>query len=80
MKLSGAQILIETLIEQGVETIFGYPGGSVLDIYDALYKSSDRINHIITAHEQGAAHAAEGYARASGKIGVVLATSAQQTL
>ena len=75
MKLSGAQILIETLIEQGVETIFGYPGGSVLDIYDALYKSSDRINHIITAHEQGAAHAAEGYARASGKIGVVLATS-----
>lgn len=75
MKLSGAQILIETLIEQGVETIFGYPGGSVLDIYDELYKNSDRINHIITAHEQGAAHAAEGYARASGKLGVVLATS-----
>ncbi len=75
MKLTGAQILIETLIEQGVETIFGYPGGSVLDIYDALYKNSDRINHIISAHEQGAAHAAEGYARASGKLGVVLATS-----
>ncbi len=75
MKLSGAQILIETLIEQGVETIFGYPGGSVLDIYDELYKNSDRINHVISAHEQGAAHAAEGYARASGKLGVVLATS-----
>ncbi len=75
MKLTGAQILIETLIEQGVETIFGYPGGSVLDIYDELYKNADRINHIITAHEQGAAHAAEGYARASGKLGVVLATS-----
>ncbi len=75
MKLSGAQILIETLIEQGVETIFGYPGGSVLDIYDELYKNSDRIRHIISAHEQGAAHAAEGYARASGKLGVVLATS-----
>lgn len=75
MKLTGAQILIETLIEQGVDTVFGYPGGSVLDIYDALYKSSDRIKHIISAHEQGAAHAAEGYARASGKIGVVMATS-----
>ena len=75
MKLTGAQILIETLIEQGVDTIFGYPGGSVLDIYDELYKNADRINHVISAHEQGAAHAAEGYARASGKLGVVLATS-----
>ncbi len=75
MKLTGAQILIETLIEQGVETVFGYPGGSVLDIYDVLYNNADRINHVITAHEQGAAHAAEGYARASGKLGVVFATS-----
>lgn len=75
MKLTGAQILIETLIEQGVDTIFGYPGGSVLDIYDELYKNADRINHVISAHEQGAAHAAEGYARASGRLGVVLATS-----
>ena len=75
MKLTGAQILIETLIEQGVDTLFGYPGGSVLNIYDELYKNSDRINHIITAHEQGAAHAAEGYARSSGRLGVVLATS-----
>ena len=75
MKLSGARILIETLIEQGTEVIFGYPGGSVLNIYDELYLNSDRIKHIITAHEQGAAHAADGYARASGKVGVVLATS-----
>jgi acetolactate synthase-1/2/3 large subunit len=75
MKLSGAQILVETLIEQGTETVFGYPGGAVLDLYDALYKASDRIKHIISAHEQGAAHAADGYARASGKVGVVIATS-----
>ena len=75
MKLSGARILIETLIEQGTEVIFGYPGGTVLNIYDELYLNSDRIKHIITAHEQGAAHAADGYARASGKVGVVLATS-----
>lgn len=75
MKLTGARILIETLIEQGTDVIFGYPGGAVLNIYDELYLNSDRIKHIITAHEQGAAHAADGYARASGKVGVVLATS-----
>ena len=75
MKLTGSQIVIETLIEQGVTDVFGYPGGQVLDIYDALYNASDRLNHIITAHEQGAAHAADGYSRASGKVGVVIATS-----
>lgn len=75
MKLTGARILIETLIEQGTDVVFGYPGGSVLNIYDELYLNSDRIKHIITAHEQGASHAADGYARASGKVGVVLATS-----
>ena len=75
MKLTGAQILIECLVEQGVDTVFGYPGGSVLNIYDELYKSSDRITHILTAHEQGASHAADGYARASGKVGVCIATS-----
>lgn len=75
MLLSGSQILIETLIEQGADTVFGYPGGTVLNIYDELYKNSDRINHIITAHEQGAVHAADGFARASGKVGVVIATS-----
>lgn len=75
MKLSGAQIVVEALIEQGVDTIFGYPGGQILHIYDELYKNSDRIRHIITAHEQGAAHAADGYARATGKVGVVFATS-----
>ena len=75
MKLSGAQAIIKVLLEQGVDTVFGYPGGAVLNIYDALYKNSDRIKHIITAHEQGAAHAADGYARATGKTGVVLATS-----
>ena len=75
MKLSGAEIVVETLIEQKIKTIFGYPGGTVIDIYDQLYKKSDRINHVLAAHEQGAAHAADGYARASGEIGVVLATS-----
>ena len=75
MKINGSQILIETLVEQGVDTVFGYPGGAILNIYDALYKNSDRIRHIITAHEQGAAHAADGYARATGKTGVVMATS-----
>ena len=75
MKMTGAQIIIETLIEQGTDTAFGYPGGAVLNIYDELYNNSDRINHIITAHEQGAAHAADGYARATGKVGVVIATS-----
>ncbi|MGE4548865.1 MAG: biosynthetic-type acetolactate synthase large subunit [Intestinibacillus sp.] len=75
MQLNGSEILIEVLVEQGVDTIFGYPGGAVLNIYDALYKNSDRIHHIITAHEQGASHAADGYARATGKTGVCLATS-----
>lgn len=75
MLLTGAEILIETLIEQGVDTIFGYPGGAVLNIYDALYEKGGQITHILTAHEQGAAHAADGYARASGKTGVVMATS-----
>ncbi len=75
MQLKGSQILVETLIEQGVDTIFGYPGGAVLDIYEALYQRSDKITHYITSHEQGASHAADGYARSSGKVGVVLATS-----
>lgn len=75
MKLSGSQIIIEVLIEQGCDCIFGYPGGQVINIYDALYQYQDRIKHVLTAHEQGAAHAADGYARATGKTGVVLATS-----
>lgn len=75
MLLNGSEILIECLKEQGVDTIFGYPGGSVLNIYDALYKHSSEIRHILTSHEQGAAHAADGYARATGKVGVCLATS-----
>jgi acetolactate synthase-1/2/3 large subunit len=75
MKITGSDILVETLIEQGTEVVFGYPGGQVLNIYDSLYLKSDRIKHIITAHEQGAAHAADGYARATGKVGVVIATS-----
>ncbi|MDE7075700.1 MAG: biosynthetic-type acetolactate synthase large subunit [Clostridia bacterium] len=74
MKISGADILINCLVEQGVDTIFGYPGGAVLDIYDALYRNG-KINHILTAHEQGAAHAADGYARVTGKVGVCFATS-----
>ncbi len=74
MKMKGADILINCLLEQGVDTIFGYPGGAVLDIYDALYRNG-KINHILTAHEQGAAHAADGYARATGKVGVCFATS-----
>lgn len=74
MKLSGADILINCLLEQGVDTVFGYPGGAVLDIYDAIYRNG-KIDHVITAHEQGAAHAADGYARATGKTGVVIATS-----
>jgi len=73
--MTGAQILVKELINQGVDTVFGYPGGQVLFIYDELYKNSDRIHHVLTAHEQGAAHAADGYARASGKTGVVIATS-----
>ncbi len=75
MKLTGAQIVVECLLEQGVDTVFGYPGGAVLNIYDALYEYQEKIRHILTAHEQGAAHAADGYARASGKTGVVIATS-----
>ncbi|WP_312694730.1 biosynthetic-type acetolactate synthase large subunit [Caproiciproducens sp.] len=75
MQLTGAQIIMECLLEQGVDTVFGYPGGSVLNIYDALYEYRDRINHIRTAHEQGAAHAADGYARSTGKTGVCIATS-----
>ncbi len=75
MKLSGAAILIEVLAEQGVDTVFGYPGGMVLNIYDQLYKNSHRVRHIITCHEQGATHAADGYARVTGKAGVVIATS-----
>jgi len=75
MKIKGAKIIIETLLEQGVDTVFGYPGGSVLTIYDELFKYSDKIKHITTCHEQGATHAADGYARATGKTGVVIATS-----
>lgn len=75
MQMNGSQIFVEVLCEQGVDTIFGYPGGSVLNLYDELYKNSDRITHILTAHEQGASHAADGYARATGRTGVVLATS-----
>ncbi len=75
MKLTGSDIFVEVLAEQGVDTIFGYPGGAVLNLYDALYKNQDRIHHVMTAHEQGAAHAADGYARATGKAGVCLATS-----
>lgn len=75
MQLTGSEIVVECLKEQGVDTVFGYPGGTILNIYDALYKHSSEINHILTSHEQGAAHAADGYARATGKVGVCLATS-----
>lgn len=75
MKISGAKIVVETLIEQGCDTVFGYPGGQVINLFDELYIARDRINHILTAHEQGASHAADGYARATGKVGVVIATS-----
>ena len=75
MKISGSRIIVECLVEQGVDTIFGYPGGAILNVYDELYKNQDRIRHILTAHEQGAAHAADGYARSTGKVGVVFATS-----
>lgn len=75
MQLTGSQIVIECLKEQGVDTVFGYPGGTILNIYDELYKHSDEIRHILTSHEQGASHAADGYARATGKVGVCLATS-----
>lgn len=75
MILSGADILVETLIEQGCDTVFGYPGGQILNVYDSLYTHQDKINHILTAHEQGAAHAADGYARTTGRVGVVISTS-----
>ena len=75
MQLTGAEIVIECLKEQGVDTVFGYPGGAILDVYDALYKHSGEIRHILTSHEQGASHAADGYARATGKVGVCMATS-----
>lgn len=75
MKLTGAEIIVRTLIEQGVTDVFGYPGGQVINIYDALYKYREEINHILTAHEQGASHAADGYSRATGKVGVCIATS-----
>lgn len=74
-QLTGSEIIIECLKEQGVDTVFGYPGGTILNVYDALYKHQDEINHILTSHEQGAAHAADGYARATGKVGVCMATS-----
>ncbi len=74
-RLTGSEIVIECLKEQGVDTVFGYPGGSILNIYDALYKHQEEIRHILTSHEQGASHAADGYARATGKVGVCLATS-----
>ena len=75
MKLNGSEIIVECLKEQGVDTVFGYPGGAILNVYDALYKHSDEITHILTSHEQGAAHAADGYARSTGKVGVCMATS-----
>lgn len=75
MKISGAKIVVETLIEQGCDTVFGYPGGQVINLFDELYLCRDRIKHVLTAHEQGASHAADGYARATGKVGVVIATS-----
>jgi acetolactate synthase-1/2/3 large subunit len=75
MQLQGAQIVVRTLIEQGVDLVFGFPGATVIDIYDALYENADKIRHVLVAHEQGAAHAADGYARATGRVGVCLATS-----
>lgn len=74
-KISGSKIIVECLLEQGMDTVFGYPGGAILNLYDELYKNQDKIRHILTSHEQGASHAADGYARASGKVGVCLATS-----
>ena len=75
MKLTGSQIVCEVLLDHGVDTVFGYPGGAALNIYDELYRYQDRITHVISAHEQGATHAADGYARATGKVGVVFSTS-----
>ena len=70
MQLTGAEIIVECLKEQGVDTVFGYPGGAILNVYDALYEYKDQITHVLTSHEQGASHAADGYARATGKVGV----------
>lgn len=75
MEMKGSDIVVECLLEQGVDTVFGYPGGTILEVYDSLYKYQDKINHVLTSHEQGAAHAADGYARATGKVGVCMATS-----
>ena len=75
MKMNGSEIIVQCLLEQGVDTVFGYPGGSILNVYDALYQHSSEIRHVLTSHEQGAAHAADGYARASGRVGVCMATS-----
>ena len=75
MKLKGAQIIVKCIEEQGIDTVYGYPGGTILDIFDALYEERDRLTQILTCHEQGACHAADGYARATGKTGVVIATS-----
>ena len=72
-KISGSEIVIECLKEQGVDIVFGYPGGAILNVYDALYKHQEEITHVLTSHEQGAAHAADGYARATGKVGVCMA-------
>ena len=75
MRLSGADIIVRTIIEQGTKTVFGYPGGQIINVYDSLYKYQDELRHVLCAHEQGAAHAADGYARATGEVGVVIATS-----
>ena len=74
MVLSGADIVVKTLIEQGCDTVFGYPGGQIINVYDSLYKYSNEINHVLTAHEQGAAHAAYGYASTTDKVGVAIST------
>ena len=74
-KISGAEAVIKCLLEEGVDIIYGYPGGAIMPIYDELFKYEDKLNHILTRHEQGATHAAQGYARVSGKVGVVTATS-----
>ena len=75
MQMTGAKILMECLLEQGVDTVFGYPGGTILNVYDELYNYGGKVRHILTAHEQGASHAADGYARSTGKVGVCFATS-----
>ena len=80
MKLTGSQIFVEVLVEQGVDTLFGYPGGAVLNLYDELYKNSDRIRHVLTAHEQGASHAADGYARATGRAQTAMKSGAIQSI